>query len=179
MINPWRRCFVYRQKENERDLLNKESCRIYPYYIERDQAGVFRRKISSMSSEDLFEIREVNTEYDDSSSSIKINPLYIKDGGEATVLGSMDSSMFIDKENPENIIYIGEENFSCISNARNPQKYYSKKDSYVPITNVQILGTNSGLGVENIIFYEYENLPLIYNETAQHVGVSFFIKETQ
>lgn len=179
MINPWRRCFVYRQKENERDLLNKESCRIYPYYIEKDQAGVFRRKISSMSSEDLFEIREVNTEYDDSSSSIRINPMYIKDGGEATVLGSMDSSMFIDKESPENIIYIGEENFSCISNARNPQKYYSKKDSYVPITNVQILGTNSGLGVENIVFYEYENLPLIYNETTQHIGVSFFIKETQ
>ena len=105
--------------------------------------------------------------------------MYIKDGGEATVLGSMDSSMFIDKKSPENIIYIGEENFSCISNARNPQKYYSKKDSYVPITNVQILGTNSGLGVENIVFYEYENLPLIYNETTQHIGVSFFIKETQ
>lgn len=179
MINPWRRCFVYRQKENERDLLNKESCRIYPYYIEKDQAGVFRRKISSMSSEDLFEIRESSTEYDDSSSSIKINPLYIKDGGEATVLGSMDSSMFIDRKNPENIIYIGEENFSCISNARNPQKYFSKKDSYVPITNVQILGTNSGLGAENIIFYEYENLPFIYNETTQHLGISFFIKETQ
>lgn len=179
MINPWRRCFVYRQKENERDLLNKESCRIYPYYIEKDQMGVYRRKISSMSSEDLFEIRESGTEYDDSSSSIKINPLYIKDGGEATVLGSMDSSMFIDRKNPENIIYIGEENFSCISNARNPQKYYSKKDSYVPITNVQILGTNSGLGAENIVFYEYENLPLIYNETTQHLGISFFIKEAQ
>ena len=102
MLNPWRRCFVYRQKENERDLLNKESCRIYPYYIEKDQAGVFRRKISPMSSEDLFEIRELNTEYDDSASAIRINPLYIKNGGEATVLGSMDSSMFIDKENPEN-----------------------------------------------------------------------------
>ena len=49
----------------------------------------------------------------------------------------------------------------------------------MPITNVQILGTNSGLGVENIVFYEYENLPLIYNETTQHIGVSFFIKETQ
>ncbi len=179
MINPWRRCFVYRQKENERDLLNKESCRIYPYYIEKDQVGVYRRKISSMSSEDLFEIRESTTEYDDSSSSIKINPLYIKDGGESTVLGSMDSSMFIDRKNPENIIYIGEENFSCISNARNPQKYYSKKDSYVPITNVQILGTNSDLGAENIVFYEYENLPFIYNETTQHLGISFFIKETQ
>lgn len=179
MLNPWRRCFVYRQKENERDLLNKESCRIYPYYIEKDQAGVFRRKISPMSSEDLFEIRELNTEYDDSASAIRINPLYIKNGGEATVLGSMDSSMFIDKENPENAIYVGEESFSCISNARNPQKYYSKKDSYVPITNIQVMGSTNNLGAENIVFYEYENLPLIYNETTQHIGVSFFVKETQ
>ena len=179
MLNPWRRCFVYRQKENERDLLNKESCRIYPYYIEKDQAGVFRRKISPMSSEDLFEIRELNTEYDDAASAIRINPLYIKDGGEFTVLGSIDSNMFIDKENPENIIYLGDESFSCISNARNPQKYYSKKDSYVPITNVQVLGSTSDLGAENIVFYEYENLPLIYNETTQHVGISFFVKETQ
>ena len=74
---------------------------------------------------------------------------------------------------------MGGESFSCISSARNPQKYYSKKDSYVPTTNIQVMGSTNNLGVENIVFYEYENLPLIYNETTQHIGVSFFVKETQ
>ena len=41
------------------------------------------------------------------------------------------------------------------------------------------MGSTNSLGVENIVFYEYENLPLIYNETTQHIGISFFIKETQ
>lgn len=183
LLNPWRRCFVYRQKDNERDLQNKESYKFYPYYVEKDQSGVFRKKISPMSSSDLFEIDPDGRgiEYDDSSSSIKIDPIYIKEGGESTVLGSIDSNMFIDKniKSEDEIIYVGNESFSCISNARNPQKYYAKKDSYVPITNVQVLGTNDELASENIVYYEYENLPLIYNETNQHIGINFFIKETQ
>lgn len=63
------------------------------------------------------------------------------------------------------------EAFSGITNCFHPMKYIDKVDSIVTVTNIQLLDESE------TVLYEYEYLPIIYNETEHHLSMNLFIHQ--
>lgn len=73
----------------------------------------------------------------------------------------------------ENIITLEEERFTGLINCFNPERYLKGLSTPVAVTNIQLL--TDGVDAPKEIVYEFEYLPIIYDELDQHISMNFLI----
>lgn len=74
--------------------------------------------------------------------------------------------------NDKDPIYLSNEKFTLLENALNPSSYNSKED-LISITNIQLLSKNAE--DKDVVMYELEYLPIIYDEKKYHISSNIFL----
>ena len=70
-----------------------------------------------------------------------------------------------------------DERFSLLSNCFNPSRYQQRLNSPVAVTNIQLLSSPSEQNPQEII-YELEYLPIIYDESDQHLSLNILLHKS-
>ena len=165
LIRPWTRRIIFKE-DNPRN--------ISIYKLVNGLDGAEYSKTSSIG--DIF---EVYNDYDvEALRTIRYNALYndIEFGGThglvlntARALEIFNTNLQIDATS----IPVLEERFSLVSGCVNPEKFIAGESSVVAITNIQILDNSED---DPAVLYEFEYLPIIYDESRHHLSVNFLLR---
>lgn len=191
MYRPWKRKFEF-------DESNPQGAKFYPY--ER-----FTNPMTGVSSEivtykygpstDLFVIdqspekeEDRSVYYDDKLNSIVFSQnsglrvskeIDFEHPQRSTALSVWPSNLKLDGAKP---ITLSNEQFSLIADCVNTEDYQKNQQGYniesnVLMTNIQLLGKDPNKdNAPEEVMYEFEHLPIIYDETSQHVSYNILLK---
>jgi len=82
--------------------------------------------------------------------------------------------------NTESPISVSDERLSMTYNCFNLENYRANVSSPTVVTNIQLLGNESSEGAGTLdnkeVIYEFEYLPIIYDELKHHISFNILIK---
>ena len=168
---PWirRLNLYYRGNEAEVDF--------HKYGLKKDSMGTLNYKEVYSAINDIYSIKDAS-----SIASVRLNDdrdqYLIRFTGGIKMNLADDGTIAIFnnnlKVNPNYTISLVNERTSFTYNCFNLNKYRQGLDSYVGITNIQLLNKNlinpEGLFDDREVIYEIEYLPIIYNELKNHIS---------
>ena len=165
LIRPWTRRIVFKED-------NPRSVSVYRYI--NSVNGAEFSKTSSIG--DIFEV--YNDFEDEANRSIRYNALYndVEFAGRyGLVLNTSRLPELLDTnlQLEANTIPVLDERFSLISGCVNPEKFIAGESSVVAITNIQLLNNSDD---DPAILYEFEYLPIIYDESRHHLSMNFLLR---
>lgn len=96
---------------------------------------------------------------------------------DANRISMFNMNLCVDESNP---IVVSSERFSSLFNCLEPSMYRNNKDYSVAVTNVQLLERKPETlspqsYLKNIVVYELEYLPIIYNERKNHLSLNLLL----
>ena len=195
LFKPWdRRMFYWDKKEISADTFKRNFVQFYGYRVATDSLGVKKKVISKIPTTDIYYTKdsyllddEGNIVYDDEGNPIIVPALdYEADTNQILIhglilktrdglLAGYNTNLRIYLEDPVELL---DERFSCIANCFDVEKFKKKLSNPVAITNIQLVGPLEASSGTREVLYEFEYLPVIYDELDQHISVNILLHKS-
>ena len=173
LFKPWnRRMYYWYQKKNSDGVILNNQVVFYGYRVNTDSLGVTSAVISKIPTTDIYGYPENGLTYDPINNEIVINEIILKTNGEE--LMGYNTNLKVLMSDPIEFL---DERFSLLSNCFNPSRYQQRLNSPVAVTNIQLLSPPSEQNPQEII-YELEYLPIIYDESDQHLSLNILLHKS-
>ena len=188
LIRPWeRRIYYWYKKEENKEVASRNDQESYVYNKVTfrkprkftDSLGVTSEQIEKvdLTRDDIFSCPSNDNlygiVYDQNRNGLVINGILLKTD-EENRLKVFNTNLKIYTSDPLEFL---DERFSLLSNCFNPTAYLNNEESPVAVTNIQLLSPDDGNDPREII-YEFEYLPIIYDESRQHISFNILLHKS-
>lgn len=112
--------------------------------------------------------------YDEYTNGLRIDGILLKTDSNGKLL-DFNTNLVVYKEDPLEFM---DERFSLLSNCFNPTAFLNGEPSPVAVTNIQLISPIDESNSREII-YEFEYLPVIYDESRQHISFNILLHKSQ
>lgn len=134
-----------------------------------EKVDLTRDNIFSCPNESGYGIR-----YENYTNGLRIDGILLKTDDEGKLL-DFNTNLIVYNEDPLEFM---DERFSLLSNCFNPTAFLNGEASPVAVTNIQLLSPFDESNSREII-YEFEYLPVIYDESRQHISFNILLHKSQ
>ena len=196
LFKPWvRRMFFWDRKQTTDTQYISNCVQFYKYRVSTDSMGIKSKAILRIPTNDIFTTKltpvlddegnpvyneEGNPtyysalDYDATGNEIIIRGLVMKLNG-GKFLSQYNTNLRLYSEDPMELI---DERFTALTNCFNPSRYKQGLSNPIAITNIQLIGEQDEASNIREIVYEFEYLPVIYDELDQHISLNFIIHKS-
>ena len=193
LFKPWvRRMYFWDQKQISEDRIASNYVQFYKYQAVTDSMGVKTKAILKIPTNDIFTTKKTPVldeegnpvydedgnqkfypalDYDGAGNEITIRGLVMKlqDGG---FLAQYNTNLRLYGEDPMELL---DERFTALANCFNPSRFKQGLSNPVAVTNIQLMGKQEEDTNIREIVYEFEYLPVIYDELDQHISINILL----